>query len=504
MTRVPGDKGFRWLFDAAVDAMLLADPAGGILASNASCERLFGYAGDEWLGLAVEDLIPERFRVAHRGFRAAFAAKPVPRAMGRGGDLYGLRKDGSEFPAKVSLSVLPEANGPVILAIIEDITSVRQAEDALLRNAQQLLERDTLLGLAVRGTGLAPWEWNPQTDEVYLSPEWKAQLGYADEEMANQAAEWRSRLHPDEVRGLDAVGDEFRSGSRCEAEIKYRLRHRNGTFRWMQSRAVLRSGPDGKGACLLGIQWDVTEQVLLTRQVGEWRNEVGNLRQQLVAFETAEAIAHEINQPLNAVVSFSEAAQRMWRQGKPEKLDYALAGAVAQAGRAGEVVRDLLQFLERREMQTAPIDLNRVIREAVAVVMADDYPGCTIVLDLLPALAQVLADDIQIKRVVISLLRNGAEAKTGAGRLGEPITVTVSTTQDQTMAKVSVHDSGPGVDPTTARRIFEPFFTTKARGIGMGLATSRRIIERLGGKIWFDTAAGGGATFHFTLPIVMT
>lgn len=504
MVGVPGDKGFRWLFDAAVDAMLLADPGGAILASNPSCDRLFGYAGDEWKALAIEDLIPERFRAAHRGYRAAYAAKPVPRAMGRGGELYGRCKDGSEFPAKVSLSILPETDGPVILAIVQDLSSLRRTEAALARNGLRLQEREALLALAVEGTGLAVWEWSPRTDEVYLSPEWKAQLGYRDEEMASQAAEWRSRLHPEEAMELAAIGKKVKAGQLRELEVKYRLQHCDGSYRWMQSRAVLRPGPDGKEQRLMGIQWDVTGQVQLAQQVSEWRAEVGNVRQQLVALETAKAIAHELNQPLNAVVSFADAAKLMWSQGKTGKLEYALAGAVTQAARAGEVVRDLLKFLERGEAGTAVIDLNRVVREAVAVVVADDYPGCRIILHLAPDLSPVQGDAIQIKRVMVNLLRNGAEAmaKVGLGR--EPITVRVTTTEDGRMAQVSVRDSGPGVDPAVAKRIFEPFFTTKDRGIGMGLATSRRIIERLGGKMWFEAGADvkGGAVFHFTLPIV--
>jgi two-component system, LuxR family, sensor kinase FixL len=493
MTRVPGDKDFWWLFDAAAEAMLLADVGGAILARNASCDRLFGYTAEEWAGLCIEDLIPERSRAAHQHFRAAYAVKPVSRAMGRGGEFQGLRKDGTEFPARVSLSAVPGAEGPVVLAIVEDITAQRQAEEALLA-------REAQLGLAVRVTGLASWEWNPHADAVYLSPEWKAQLGYADDELPSRATEWRSCFHPDDLRAVQDVIDEVRSGRRNEIEIRYRLRHRDGSFRWMQSRAVLLPTQAGEGSRLLGMQWDVTDQVVNARQLGEWRNEVESLRQVQVALETAAAIVHEINQPLNAMLSFCEVAQMLRRQGSTDKLDDALSGAVAQAGRAGQVVRDLLKFLEQREMPTAAIDLNRVVREAVSLVTTGDDPGFRIALSLASALPPVLANEIQIKKVMATLLRNGAEAMAGAGLAGEVITIAVSTVNAGAMAQVSVRDSGTGLDPATVEHIFEPFFTTKPRGIGMGLATSRRIIERLGGKLWFEAGAAGGATFHFTVP----
>jgi two-component system, LuxR family, sensor kinase FixL len=502
MARVPEDKGFRWLFDAAVDAMLLADVDGRIAACNASCGKLFGYAAEEWTGLSIEALVPERFRAAHRHFRAGYAAAPMSRPMGRGSDLYGRRKDGSEFPAQISLSVLPEAEEPLILAIIEDITVRRSTEDALRQNARQLSEQDALLSLAVRATGLAPWEWSPWTARIKLSPEWKAQLGYPAEELAIPDAQWRERLHPDDIAPIEALVAEFAAGSRTEAEVKYRLRHRDGSYRWMQSRAVLLPASDERGKRLLGIQWDVTEQVERAGRIGEWHVEESRQRQFQVALETAAAIAHEVNQPLNAVLSFSEAAQLMGRQGRLDKLDYALTNAVAQASRAGHVVHDLLQFLERQDIPSKAIDLNRLVRETVDLVTAEEALECRINLSLAPDLPPVLGNEIQIRKVLLNLVRNGAEAMANAGMAGGPITVTVGTANEGGMAQVTVRDSGPGVDPATVERIFEPFFTTKPRGIGMGLATSRRMVERLGGRMWFEAGPGAdaGATFHFTVP----
>ena len=493
MGQMPGNKDFWWLFDAAAEAMLLVDADGAILARNASCERLFGYGPEEWTGLGIEDLVPQHLRVAHGHLRTAYADNPVPRAMGQGGEFTGLRKDESEFPVRVSLSPVPGAEGLVVLAIIEDITAQRQVQNALR-------EREAQLGLAVRVTGLASWELNLRTDAVYLSPEWKAQLGYADDELPSEAGELRSCLHPDDRHALEEAVAEFRAHSRDEIEIKYRMRHRDGNYRWMQSRAVAVPTPDGLGLRLLGMQWDVTEQVSTAQRLSEWRQEVEHQRQLEVALETAAAIAHELNQPLNAVVSFCEAALLLGRQGSSDKLDYALNGAVTQAGRAGQVMRDLLQFLEQREVPTAPMDLNRVVQEAVKLVGRDDNADLRIRVSLAPHLPPVLANEIQIKKVTTNLLRNGAEAMAGAGLTGKPITVKISTAEDGAMAVVSVKDSGPGLDPATVERIFEPFFTTKPRGIGMGLATSRRIIERLGGRLWFEAGPGGGATFYFTVP----
>jgi two-component system sensor kinase FixL len=249
------------------------------------------------------------------------------------------------------------------------------------------------------------------------------------------------------------------------------------------------------------VQWDVTAQVQMQQRMAERRDAVADLRQVQIAFETAAVIAHELNQPLNAVTSYCEAAQRMWRAGTPEKLDYALDSAVVQAGRAGQVVRDLLRFLDRQDLPVTAIELDRVIREAVADVAADDHGSMRVDLALAEDLPPVQAGEVQVKKVIINLLRNAAEAVAGTGRANAPVGVATALADDGSMARVSISDRGPALDPAMVERLFEPFFTTKARGIGMGLATSRRVIERLGGKLWYEANPGGGAVFNFTLPV---
>lgn len=492
MTRRPGDKDLWWLFDAAAEAMLLADEGGAILARNASCDRLFGYAGEEWAGVRVEDLIPSRFRAAHGHFRAAFAAKPVSRAMGRGGEFAALRKDGSEFLARIGLSAVPGAEGPMVLAIVEDITAQRQTEEAQRG-------REALLGLAVRVTGLAAWEWDRDGDRAYLSPEWKAQIGYGDDELPGDAEAWRGRIHPDDLPGFRAALDDFRTGSRHEFEFKYRLSHRDGTFRWLQSRAVSLPTQDGDGSRLLGMQWDVTERERKARRVGEWRQEVAAVGQAQVALATAASVGHDLNQPLSALVSLCETALLLSRQGRLDQLEEILDGALKQADRASRVVPDALASLASEEAPAVPVDLNRAVREAVELVMADGPPGMRVVPSLPPESPLVLGQEIELRMVVVNLLQNSAEALAAAGTPGWPVMVTVGTAREAGMAQVSVKDHGPGLAPGAVERIFEPFFTTKPHGIGMGLTTSRRVIERLGGRLWAE--GGRGAGFHFTLPL---
>jgi two-component system sensor kinase FixL len=160
----------------------------------------------------------------------------------------------------------------------------------------------------------------------------------------------------------------------------------------------------------------------------------------------------------------------------------------------------LLAFLHKGEARLEAVDLNGVVRDALAIAEESGYVGFRPVVELERELRPVLANRLQLQKVMVNLLHNGVEAMRDAGVPNATITVTVRTSTTREMAHVTVQDSGPGVDAEIAHRIFEPFFTTKPNGIGLGLAISRALIEANGGQLWADLDAGAGATFHFSLP----
>jgi C4-dicarboxylate-specific signal transduction histidine kinase len=219
------------------------------------------------------------------------------------------------------------------------------------------------------------------------------------------------------------------------------------------------------------------------------------------AGEMASAIAHELNQPLHAISAYCEAAVRMVRSGvvNGEKLTHALEQTALQAQRAGHVIRELRSFLRRDAPTVTALDLNELVRETIALLRADSRArGFPIELAPAEALPPVMANRVQIEQVLLNLLRNSVEAMHDA-RVGRGLIRVRTAGENGGMARVTVSDSGPGLDPETRGRVFEPFFTSKAGGLGMGLAISRTIIEAHGGKLWADPDAGPGATFHFTL-----
>jgi PAS domain S-box-containing protein len=213
---------FRQLLESAPDAMIVANSGGEILLTSALTEQLFGYSKEELIGRPIEMLIPERFRGGHTAHRNQYAKEAYVRPMGAGLDLHGLRKDGTEFPAEVSLGPLETDQGMLVFTAIRDITARKRAE-------QELRESRERFDLAVRGSDAGIWDWDLRTNAVYFSPRWKGMIGYKDEELKNDFKEWR-------------------------------LRHKDGSYRWILARGAAVRDDQGKPYRMVGSHIDVSER----------------------------------------------------------------------------------------------------------------------------------------------------------------------------------------------------------------------------------------------------
>ena len=219
--------------------------------------------------------------------------------------------------------------------------------------------------------------------------------------------------------------------------------------------------------------------------------------------EMTSGIAHEVNQPLAAIVSFAKACLRMMDgdTARPEVIRDALEQIAEQAQRAGKIVHHLRQFARKGEVEHGPVDVNETLLGVLSLVQHEARTRhVRVALELDPGLPPVKANRIQIEQVALNLVRNGVEAMVEGGGAERVLGVRTALTGDGAI-EVVISDSGVGVGEDVRARLFETFFTTKASGVGVGLSISRSLVESHGGRLWAAEAPGDGAAFHFTLPL---
>ena len=333
------------------------------------------------------------------------------------------------------------------------------------------------------------------SDEIYLIFEIeKAAFGASYEAFLNA-------IHPDDRNMVNkAYTDSLEK--RQPYDIVHRLQFAEGRIKFVHERCETHFDPRGKAIRSLGTVQDITSRKILEKEIQEQRNEMDALQKTQIAAQTASAIAHEVNQPLLAIATYSNAALMLLKAGNPdlEKISKAVEASERQALRAGQSIREMILFLNMREFPTETFELNNEITGILAAARAEHELQFQTTLQLEDGLPLIRANRVHVRKVLLNLLHNGIEAMQEAGVPLAAITISVRTIADKNVAQVTIRDNGPGFTDVDIQRLFEPFFTTKAKGIGMGLTISRSLIEANGGQLWVDPQESPGATFHLTLP----
>ena len=246
---------------------------------------------------------------------------------------------------------------------------------------------------------------------------------------------------------------------------------------------------------------DITERRNVERATARQRDELAHLSRVAMLGELSGSLAHELNQPLTAILSNAQAAQRFLAQSPPriDKLAEILADIVKSDHRAGAVIQRLRSLLRKEEAQRHPLDINEVVEESMRLMRSDLLSRQVVVsTDLADALPAVSGDRNQLQQVLLNFVINGCDAMDGQ-EADRRLLVRTRTTAHGNV-EVSVADRGAGIPLADLERIFEPFVTTKATGMGLGLAICRSIVEAHGGRLWATNNADRGATLHCELP----
>jgi PAS domain S-box-containing protein len=372
-----------------------------------------------------------------------------------------------------------------------------------LRAAQlsdDLRESEERMTLAAEAAGFGVWMWNIARNQIWGSERWLRLFGFAPEATVTIESVTQ-RIHPDDRETVEhavrrAVAD------RSDYAAEYRVVLPDNTQRWVTARGRVYPDTQGKPVRMMGATIDITARKQAELEVQQQRGELAHLSRVTMLGELSGSLAHELNQPLTAILSNAQAAQRFLAHDNADlnEVRDILADIVAEDKRAGEVIRRLRLLRKKGEMQHQPFDLNEAVREVLKLVRSDLVnQGVAAHTELAPALPAVNADRVQLQQVLLNLVMNACDAMAGGPAGDHKLIIRTELAGDEGI-RVSVADRGVGLAPDNLEKVFEPFFTTKVQGMGLGLSVCRTIITAHGGKLWAANNPERGATFHFTLP----
>ena len=486
--------GFSALLNAAVDAIIVIDEDAKIVTFNAAAERIFGYHARDVLGRNVNMLMPEPYRTQHDSFIRGYLASREPKVIGIGRELTARRKDGGTFPVELAIGEVRLDNRCRFVGIVRDITYRRETENLLRQQEQELW-------LTLQNAPLGIMSLDRHGHFLNINQAFCDMLGYSESELRRMNA--AALIHPDHVEEFvkhlhQAFNGSFRSGS---LEAKYICKNGHEIYGILHSSVV--NDNRGRPLRLVAQVEDITRRIRLEEEARHNRERLAHLTRITTLGEMAAGIAHEINQPLTAIASYSQACRRRLQAGDTNrnKLLDLLEKINDQALRAGEVIKGLRALVKKRESRQEVVDLNELIHSSVTLAKVDTrLLNCKIALELVEPSPAVIADAVQIQQIILNLIRNGIDAMETVPAHGRVISLRTALHDDE-QVEIAVADRGPGLSREIAEQLFNPFFTTKASGMGMGLAISRSIITSHGGRLWFSQNVPNGAIFHFTLPL---
>jgi len=368
----------------------------------------------------------------------------------------------------------------------------------LERAQEQLRESEELYRHIVELSNLMPWTADRNGRVIEVNDRWREWTGATPDRAIG--THWIDFVHPDDIEALmQAWMQAVWTGQRFEHE--WRVRCADGTYRWCHARAAKRSD-DGAGEIVwYGTLEDVQERHEAEDAYHRAQTELAHVSRLSAMGAMASAIAHDVNQPLTAIAQYVRGGKRLLdRTDGPGKagLAEALDNADRNAVRAADIVRRVREFVTRGTVELRPHSLAALIDEAVSFAMADPSAAgvdCRVSAD---AACEVLADRIQVRQVLVNLVRNAISATESCPRRR----IVIRTSEGSPgYCEVSVSDTGIGIPPQSATRIFDPLYTTRSDGMGVGLSSCRTITEAHGAAIWIDQNVERGATIRFTLPV---
>jgi PAS domain S-box-containing protein len=453
--------------------------------------QLFGFADSEPVTF-------DRFlEVVHPG-DSERVKQVVQHILERGGeyevDYRITRPDGSiRWIASHGSVELYERGKPILVrGVSRDVTKRKIAEE-------ELRESEERFRTVANAAPVMIWMSGPDKLCTFFNKGWLDFTGRSlEQELGNG---WAEGVHREDIdRCLDVYQNSF--NARESFTMEYRLRRSDGEYRWLLDSGTPRFASDGAFLGYIGSCIDITERKAAEVEARQLREQVELLGRVSLLGEMAASLAHELDQPLAAILSNATAAMRYLEKGKldSEQLQEILTDVVGDGRRAHDIMHNVRSAIKKGSAIRGRINLNDVVKAVTHMVHLDAAAHfCKVEMSLARNLPAIDGDPSQIQQVLINLVRNAFDAMRDTPPSDRKVEIATTYNGDGTIC-VAVRDYGSGIPEATLERLFEQFFTTKEEGLGMGLAIVRSIVEAHGGSIAAENADGGGARFRFRLP----
>ena len=369
------------------------------------------------------------------------------------------------------------------------------------RLTRELKITEKRLTLTADSAGVGLWEWDLDKNEIWVTPTRRAQLGFRVSGKIT-FEDLISRWHPDDREQVRLALKEAVEEGR-DYDIEFRIALADRSVRWVESRGHVEVDKHGKPRRLLEISVDITARKQAELEAARQRQDLAHFARVTTLGELSCSLAHELTHPLTAILSNAQAAQRFLARDDADldEVREILNDIVTEDQRAGEVIHRLRLLLKKGEPQERydDVDLNEVVRDVLKLMRNDLInQNVTVDTDLAQSLPAVIGDRVQLQQVLLNLVLNACEAMADCTERR----LLIASKLENGTVRVSVTDRGGGVSEGKREQVFERFFTTKKEGMGLGLSICRTIINAHRGEIWATNNGDGGATFHFSVPIV--
>jgi PAS domain S-box-containing protein len=485
-------RGQASLLDLTHDTIFVRNMDSVILYWNRGAEEAYGWRADEALGRVTHELLQTVFPEPLE----TIIAKMLQ--AGRwDGELVHTTRDGTRIVVASRWSLQRDASGaPIgIMETNNDVTERKRAEGELRRSEAYLAE-------AQRLAHTGSWAVDHRTGRtVYWSEETYRICGIDPQQLPPDAAESFRLVHPDDRERLARLVDQaLRAQTDVVADSRMLLQ--DGTVRHVHVTGHPVRDDGGSVVEYVGTVVDMTEHKRADEALQRAQGELARAATLTTMGELAASIAHELRQPLAAIVMNGSAALRWLNRESPDLTEArdATSRIVREAQRADGVIRGLRALLSKSEVQRVPLDLNVVVHEMLELVRSElRRHDVSVETELAHDLPLAIGDRVQLQQVLLNLIVNGIEAMAQAAAGSRSLLIRTARAEAGSIA-VSVEDTGAGMEAATAERIFDAFFTTKPSGLGMGLAICRSIVEAHGGRLSVAAREPHGAIFRFTVP----